>query len=285
MCNLRSPCLRLSVLAAGFLFVAGAGAQTAPYRLDSGDFIDVRCAENPRLNATITVGQAGTIELKEPTGEVLAEVLARGLTTDELARRIATLLESKGMRQATVSVTLLQPRPQPVVLIGEVVRKEKPMLRQPTPLLDVLLEAGGVTENHGGVVRVRRRASNGLSDEIEIALEDLIDRGDPTVNLPVHPGDVIQVPPARELRYYLVGEIEDTGAHTFRSTEEMTLLKAIAQAGGLGDNASRKVRIHRQAGDGKLVEIIVDFRRILQRKDPDVPLQDGDIIEVKEAFF
>jgi protein involved in polysaccharide export with SLBB domain len=152
-------------------------------------------------------------------------------------------------------------------------------------LLDVLLDAGGLVNAHGGIVRVRRQASNGLSDQLEIRIEDLIDRGDPAVNLPILAGDRITIPPAAEITIYFLGKGAQANSVKFKSTERVTLLSAIVRSGGLAETAARKVVIKRFDAARELREIEADYKNILDGKDPDIELQDGDIVVVKESFF
>ena len=75
------------------------------------------------------------------------------------------------------------------------------------------------------------------------------------------------------------------GALLFKSNERITVLSAIAHAGGLTDRASKRILVKRAArGDGP-AEVTVDFNRILAGKEPDVELRQGDVIVVKESFF
>ena len=147
------------------------------------------------------------------------------------------------------------------------------------------MDAGGVTSAHGSDILIRRRAENGLSDELRISVADLIEAGAPELNIPIFAGDLINVPAARDLTVHLIGEVSSAGSLTFKPGQQVTLLTAIARAGGLSENASRKVRILRNTPSGTREEIVVDFRRILNNHDPDVELADGDLVVVKESFF
>jgi len=71
----------------------------------------------------------------------------------------------------------------------------------------------------------------------------------------------------------------------FQSTERITILAAIARAGGLSDRASKSLLIKRQHRGSPEQEIKVDYRAIVRGKAPDVPLEEGDVIVVKESFF
>ncbi len=105
------------------------------------------------------------------------------------------------------------------------------------------------------------------------------------MNIPIYSNDVISVPLARSITVYLMGEVNTTGQLTFRANQRPTLLTAIAQAGGLTKRASSKISVKRRREDGTRYEIIVRYRRLLQGEQEDLPLEDGDLIVVKESFL
>ena len=84
---------------------------------------------------------------------------------------------------------------------------------------------------------------------------------------------------------YCLGQVRSPGAVSFQSTQRITVLSAIARAGGLTDRASKKLTIKRRDRSGNDVELEADYRRILAGKEPDLELQAGDIIVVKESFL
>jgi protein involved in polysaccharide export with SLBB domain len=147
-----------------------------------------------------------------------------------------------------------------------------------------LTAAGGLAPDHGETAFVLRRAGNGLTDQVAISLDDLLFRSDQRSNIPIFANDLINVPAASSITIFFVGEVRTPGAVSFKSTDRITVLTALARAGGLTDRAARKVVIRRAAGS-RQQEIEVDAKRILGGKDPDVELADGDVVVVREAFF
>ena len=104
---------------------------------------------------------------------------------------------------------------------------------------------------------------------------DLFNQGDMDGLIATYTDDAIEV----------FGEVAHPGAVAFQSTERITLLTAIARAGGLTDRASRKIQIKRRDRTGRDLELEVDFKRIVAGKDSDFQLQSGDVVIVKESFF
>lgn len=266
------------VLVLSALCAAAAAQQEPSYRIGPRDKVEVRVLEIPELARDFQVAEDGELELPN-----VGKVEAAGLTERELAEELRRLLEATGLRRATVSVRITE-FSRPVAVLGAVSEPGNRSLAGRASLLDVLLMAGGLTSDRGEVIRVQRRAANGLSDQVDIGVDELFELADPAVNIPIFAGDVIHALPAQVVRVSFLGEVNRTGNVTFRSTERVTLLVAIAQAGGLSESASNKIRILRGRGDQK-IEITANYRNILKGKDPDVELEDGDIVVVKEAFF
>ena len=72
----------------------------------------------------------------------------------------------------------------------------------------------------------------------------------------------------------------------------MTLLAAIARAGGLTDRAASRIVVRRAAAAAAAPgaaaaggDLTVDYKRILAGKEPDLELRNGDVVVVKESFF
>lgn len=259
---------------------SSAGGTASEYRIGPRDLLDIRVQEEQALNVERRVSDAGAINLP-----YLGEVPVAGLSELEAAAKLKKLLETRLLQRASVAVQIREFRARPIAVIGAVNQPGNLPFSGRWTLLEALTAAGGVASSHGNSVFVIRRAENGLTDQIEIELEDLLVRADPRVNIPIYPNDVINVPGTIEVTIYFLGEVANPGALTFKSTERITLLTAIARAGGLSDRASRKIVVRRTDRSGKAEEIQVDYKRVLAGKDQDVPLRQGDVILVKEAFF
>lgn len=253
---------------------------SAGYRIGPRDRVTVEVFELPDLNATRRVEADGTITLP-----VLGAVTAEGRTTDELADEIERLLEADYVNRASVRVELAEVLSRTVTVLGAVADPGPVGHPGDWSLLEALAAAGGLTADHGELVHVQRRADNGLSDRVSIPIDALVGRADPKLNLPVLPNDVIQVERTHTITIYLLGEVASAGAMQFKSTDDVTLLTVLARAGGLADRASPRIRIKRRDEDGHMQEIEANYKRILDGGDPDVELQDGDLVVVKESFF
>ncbi len=274
---LLSALLTLGAVIPG-LVASAAAQESAIYRIGSRDTVEIQVEEMPELDRELEVRLDGTVFLP-----VIGSVEARGRTEAELAREIRVLLEQEGLRRATVRVRVTGFLSRPVSVLGAVPEPGLQIVPGSATLLEVLL-AARFTGGHGQVVRVRRRADNGLADEVTISSAELFELGEPAVNIPIFAGDVIFVPPVPSVRVNVLGAVKSPGTVQFEGSERATLLVALARVGGLSETAANKVRIRRRSG-GEEVEIVASYRRVLGGKDPDVELEDGDVVIVKEAFF
>lgn len=253
---------------------------SSSYRLGERDRVRVEVFEVPELNVEVRVEADGTIRLP-----VVGAIAARGLTADELEASLKRTLEANLLNRATVRVELTEVLSKTVTILGAVA--EPGTLGHPGDwtLLEALTAAGGLTEGHGRRILVQRRATNGLSDQVSVPIDELVGRMDPVLNLPILPDDVINVERTRSVTIYLLGEVTTPGAIKFQGTGAPTLLTVIAQAGGLTDRASPRLSVKRRGDDGLMQEIEAHYRRILDGDAPDLDLRDGDLVVVKESFF
>ncbi len=257
-----------------------AASAASGYRIGPKDLVEIRVVELQEMNVERRVSEKGLINLP-----FLEDIQAAGLTDSELAARLKVELERRLLQRATVSVQVREFRARPISVIGAVQRSGPLEFAGRWTLLEAITAAGGLSPSHGRIAYVLRHADNGLTDQVAVDLDDLLVRADPRVNIPIFPNDLINIPDTLEVTIYFLGEVNNPGALTFKSTERMTLLSAVARAGGLTDRASQKLRIRREDESGKVRDIEVDFKRIIGGKDPDVLLREGDVIVVKESFF
>jgi protein involved in polysaccharide export with SLBB domain len=226
------------------------------------------------------VTDAGTVDLP-----LVGEVAAAGMTPAEFAGRLKHVLEQKILHRASVTVELVEVRSKPILVMGAVKTPGNLPFTGRWTLIEALAAAGGLGDGHADVVYILRRASNGLSDQVAVRLDDLLVKGDPRANLPIYANDLINVPGRVAIRIFCLGEVGKPGEVEFSSSDHMTVLSAIARAGGLTERASNKISIKRRRGQTLEQEIVVDYKRILAGKEPDLELKEGDVLVVKESFF
>jgi polysaccharide export outer membrane protein len=272
--------VHLSLLLLVCAAAVGAQSRDASYRVGPRDLLDIRVYEDAKLNGERRVSEGGIINLP-----LLGDVAVGGKTPGEIAQALRKLLEDRYMQKASVDVQVLEFRSRPISVIGAVKQPGNLGFSGRWTLIEALTAAGGLAENHGNAIHVLRRADNGLADQVTIEIDDLMLRADPKVNIPIFANDLINVPGTIEVTVYCLGEVEHPGALAFKSNERITLLAAIAHAGGLTDRASSRILIKRAGHSEGPREITVDYKKILAGKEPDAELRQGDVIVIKESFF
>jgi protein involved in polysaccharide export with SLBB domain len=103
---------------------------------------------------------------------------------------------------------------------------------------------------------------------------------DPQLNVLLSPGDVIEVPEARDV--YLAGDVMRPGAEVLRPG--LTLTQLISEAGGLLPQADgAHVRVLRLDGTVRR-QLVVDVRKAQKNQGPDLTLEPDDIVQVPGSF-
>ncbi len=275
----RSCLLSALVLSAA---ARAAFAQDAPneYPIGPKDLLEIRVLEIPELNVDRRVSEGGTIALP-----LIGEFPVSGLTPTEAGAKLERLLKEKYVNRANVSVIVKEYASKPVSVVGSVHKPGSLTISGRWYLLQAISAAGGLTDNAGKKIYVLRKVENGLSDTLEVDTDELFHNATSMWNVPIVPGDVVNVAPRKTIRVFCIGELKSPGALDFSSDDRITLLSVIARAGGPTDRASSKVRIKRRGPDGKDTEIVVNYKRILSGKDRDPILEPNDVVVVKESFF
>jgi len=259
-------------------------AQTTERRLDyvigSRDLIEVKVFQDPTMNGQLRVSEEGRVSLP-----LIGAVEVAGLTPSQAQARIKGKLEERYMTRADVTVFVVQFENQPISVIGSVNKPGKIPVTGSISLLQAISQAGGLAEGHGGSLYILRTSSNGLSDQLEIKLDDLMVRGDAELNIPVAPNDIINVPAEVTVTIYVLGEVMKQAPVLFKESQKPTLLKAIAGAGGLTDRASRGDIVIKRRVAGKETSIRVNIGRVLRGKSEDPVLMDNDTVFVRESFL
>jgi len=155
-------------------------------------------------------------------------------------------------------------------------------LAGPTTLLQLLSEAGGLTPQAAREIHVLRLKDTGEKERIIINVDDLL-RRNPDRDIMIQPKDEIIVPFDQTMTVYVYGEVKNPGAVQFLESKKITLLQAVAQAGGLTEwaNAVQVMVKRKDPKTGQEKNLWYNLKKIVDGKKPDVFLQDGDIVIVK----
>jgi polysaccharide biosynthesis/export protein len=246
------------------------------YRIGARDLLQVTVFELPELNQTVRVMEDGSITLS-----VLGKIDVAGLTAQELEQKLAALVEEK-VTTGGAHVTVFIQEYQKVAVIGAVNRPGMYEMVGPTNLLQMIAQAGGLSSQHMGELYVYRQENDGQQNRIVIKIDELIGAGRQDLNIMLEPKDVVTVPVDQTQNVFVFGEVRSPGAISFLASKKITLLQAIAQAGGPTEWAKlSNVFIKRkEKSTGKEIQIPVNLRNMISGRVFDLVLQEGDVVIV-----
>jgi polysaccharide biosynthesis/export protein len=200
--GIRSFVLAFGVVAQALLLGACSNREAAPtmvetpevtpmYQIGAGDGLTIFVWRNAELTTSVTVRPDGRISVP-----LIDDLYAEGKTPSELAREIETKLADY-VQDPLVTVTVggfVGTFPQQVRIVGEATQPRAIPYRANMTALDVIIQAGGLTEFADGNNTTLVRVEEGAPKEYRVRLDDLLEDGDISANLPMQPGDILIVP-------------------------------------------------------------------------------------------
>jgi polysaccharide export outer membrane protein len=272
-----------------------SGSADASYRIGPGDSIKISVFDVPELNVEVPVRQTGQIELPlvgimQAVGKSESELL------NDLTRKLGVFV-----RNPQVSLSVSSYGSQKVAVVGAVSKPGSyPLRKSSNSILELLAEAGGVSDKAGSHILLVPGELSGLSETndaeararfaltgrtnlnmqsgIEIPIDKVLGTGGGIpVEIPMRPGDMVVIPEAGKVM--LEGEIEKPGPYDV--TRQMTLLGALAAAGGITYSANvEEVELIRDVGESEPLRLVVDLKQIAYGAQSDVRIRSGDVIRV-----
>lgn len=241
--------------------------------IGAGDLLEVRVFGVQDLTQEVRVSSGGDITVPL-VGTVHVADLSQQQAEDLLAIKFR---EGGFLKDPHVSVFTKEYATQGVSVLGEVTKPGVYPLLGARRLFDVISMAGGLTDKAGKLVTIAHRDN---PDNIVVELSK-----DPAKtnsgNLAVAPGDTVMVSKAGIV--YVVGDVSRPAGFIMDNNERLTVLQAIALAGGTNATASLdSSKIIRRTPNG-IQEIPMSLKKILGAKADDVPLEPEDVLFVPRS--
>ena len=245
------------------------------YKIGAKDLLEITVFNLPELSQTVRVSEDGSV-----TFSLLGKVEVAGLTAQELEKKLASLLDRQYTKNARVTVFIREF--QKVAIIGAVARPGMYELVGPTTLLQAIAQAGGLTAQAMNELFVYRHGKDGKQTRIVVKLEDLMINGNLDLNIELQPKDVVNIPIDQMQNVFVYGEVRTPGAVPYLSSKRITLLQAIAQAGGTTEWAKKSGVIikRKDKKTGKEMKIPINLKRMISGKIADIVLEEGDVVIV-----
>ncbi len=263
-----------------FIFSVDKRDKDYSYNIGPKDLLEINVFEVPELNITVRVSEDGSI-----VTPLLGNIHVSGLTRFQLEKKLVKLLEKNYMKSAQVTVFIKEYQSKLVSVIGAVKNPGNYELVGRQTLLQMISIAGGLTEKASDRIVIIRQYKSGKSASLVIDLDELMLKGNPSLNIPLQAGDIVNVSVERYLDIYVFGQVKSPGHIKVKKKGDVTLLRVIAQAGGFSERARKSsVLIKRKIND-KEMKIKINVKKILKGKRKDFILKDGDIIHVPESML
>lgn len=243
--------------------------------LGPGDVVEISEFHTPEFRTVTRVSEAGTLELP-----LVGEVQVSGLTEHAAARAIEQALIGRGMLlhpQVTVLVTVFVG--EDVTVLGEVTHPGVYPLAAHHRLFDLISAASGFGPAAGSLITITHR------DESKPPQALVLDRSNLQLGIQENPeleaGDTVQV--NRAGLVYIVGAVIRPGGFPLDPSQHLTVVQAVTLAWGPAQSASltKALLIREQKGGRTLTQL--NLKRLLRGQDPDLPIQDRDIIFVPDS--
>lgn len=266
-----------STVAAGTVGSTGAAnvpaagkASEARVKIEPGDLIEVNVYDEDDLDQSVRINDLG-----DGTFNFIGSLHLAELTTDQAAALIAGKLKDGNYLLAPqVGVIIQEYSTQGVSVVGEVNKPAVyPVLGNQT-LLDIIAAAGGTTAFAGPEVTIRRSMDGSfvtvrLSKDAQASL---------TSDVRLYPGDKVVVPRAGLV--YVLGDVGRPGGFVMEDDGKLTLLEALAMAGGSNRTASLShARLIRKTATG-YTEVPILLKKIIRGEEAAPQLQAEDILYI-----
>jgi len=167
-------------------------ATTTRYIIGPRDTLKIFVWQHPDISTTVPVQPDGNITIP-----LVEDMPASGKTSSQLARDLENALD-KYLKNPNVTVTVTEfigTYREQIRVVGQATRPQAVSFRDNMTLLDIMIEVGGLTEfAAGNQAKIVRQIHDGKPQEFNVRLGDLLKKGDMSVNLEMHPGDILIIP-------------------------------------------------------------------------------------------
>src|ERR1700732_3632305 len=135
------------------LSAASHAVPSRDYVIGSGDLLALQVFDVPELSREMRVSQTGTIAIPL----VPVRIHVSGLTETQAQLKIAEVLEANGLvSHPDVSVTVKEHKSKPITIVGAVPHPMVYQADRQVSLIEVLAEAGGISNDAGNTVIISR---------------------------------------------------------------------------------------------------------------------------------
>ena len=261
---------------------AAAPTPSPEYRIGPGDVLEIEVLGNPDLSRSAIVQTSGSVALP-----LVGDVPVSGLTVGETAAKLTDLLGRDYLVNPQVEVRVKEFHSQFVTVTGEInAPGRRPLRSAQTRLIDVLVEAGGLTSRASGEIVLTRSegtfAGGARTLRVQVGASEITPLAEHGLQTVLRAGDIVTASP----KYYVTveGEVARPGRYVLDAA--LTVSAAISSAGGLTRFGSQRVRVRRiDPASGSVTVFTVDLKAVRRGSAEDPPLMPNDTISVSRRIL
>jgi len=276
--------------------------QTDAYKVGPSDILRISVAGRSDIKDAFPVSASGTINFP-----LLGNVTVAGLTTQKIEQKLTELLGKDYLVNPRVYVAMEKYNSQKVIVWGEVKSPGIYVLTGETTLLEIIAEAGGMTDKAGKRIQLIHNAPDVIASTdfyeaikgaiskqkpVVIDISQVVKDGNLSAELAIASGDVIVVEAKKdtdinEQQVYITGCLSKPGAYDYQNG--LTALSLCIIAGGFTNRAApqKATLIRKVEGEDKVYDKVydIDLAKVKKGKAIDFELKPGDRLNVPESFF
>lgn len=247
-------------------------AATAParYQLGPGDTLYVKYWSPTTMPKAkdIVINPQGMINVPVTN----KSIVVRGYTLAQIEKLLEQEI-SKGLKEASVTVTLKELRTISITIAGEAYSAGSYQVPAVVTLFNTLYASGGPTFS-GSLRNIQLKRADGTT--LNFDFYRFLITGDTSQDVPLLPGDVIFIPPV-ETRITIKGEVRRPAIYELKTSERLDSI--MNYAGGVkASGVAQRVSVDSiKPGIGKrLIDVDLNLKNLANNPI----LYDGDIVEI-----
>jgi polysaccharide export outer membrane protein len=241
------------------------------YILGPEDAVKITVFRHDELKMEATISPTGKISYY-----LIGDIQAGGLTQFQLRDMIEEKL-AKFIKDPKVIVAITEHRSHKIFVLGQVKEPGIYRTRNDFSLLEAISAAGGITPD--AYLRGAYVVRDGKI--LLVNFVELIENGNTEENIPLVPYDVVYIPDDKDQKVFILGEVNQQAGIPLR--QGLTILQAIAEAGGFTRDANKKSILVMRGNLSEPEIINIDARRL--DGEANISLERGDIVYVASRAF
>lgn len=219
----------------------------------------------------------------EITAPLVGQVKVEGMELEDAEKAIYKAYVPAVYAQTVAHIDINETDVTRVVVVGAAtVPGMVALKRNERTALHAIILAGGVSETASGYVTLRRIREP--DQRTVYNLRDPYEMQEALAEAPLQNGDIVEVGAAVPNTIFVGGLVNRMGPQMYPSGSEITILQALAAAGGTRDNVTPpEGTLIRRMPDGSDIHVKLDLKRLRHGTDPNIALAGGDIFWVPDT--